>query len=208
MLNIPFSERFTLELAPTYSTVLDQPRWRSLDLQLSPEYNINKHLDIVSAILYNNTFQNAQVTTNEIREMIGVRYYLTPDQWYSTRLLLRLEQRNQYDKSTDTWNHSTRSRLRAEAVIPLKRRKLSDGDKIWYVLTDIEGFIVLDKDLEERFANRLRYRAGVGYKFNTMFRAEVVYTLQLSRNTIEGDMSTADNIIRLRLKQFLPLRKK
>jgi hypothetical protein len=77
------------------------------------------------------------------------------------------------------------------------------GDKLWYAIVDGESFIVLDQDVNERFANRFRLRAGIGYRISYSFRVEFVYTLQQSKNTIEGDFSTTDNIFRFRLKQYL-----
>jgi hypothetical protein len=77
------------------------------------------------------------------------------------------------------------------------------GDKLWYSILDAEAFVVMDKDAEERFANRLRIRTGVGYRINYGLRLEFVYTLQRSRNALEDDFQTTDNIFRFRIKQYL-----
>ncbi len=52
------------------------------------------------------------------------------------------------------------------------------GDKLWYSLLDAEAFIVMDQDVEERFANRFRIRTGIGYRINYGLRLEFMYTLQ------------------------------
>lgn len=80
---------------------------------------------------------------------------------------------------------------------------MSVGDKLLYSILDSEGFVVVDQDVNERFANRYRLRAGIGYRINYNFRLEFVVTLQVSNNTIEGDIDTTDHIFRLRLKHYI-----
>jgi hypothetical protein len=101
------------------------------------------------------------------------------------------------------WDQGTRTRLRAETFIPLNKPTMFAGDKLWYTLLDAEAFLVMDQDVEERFANRIRIRTGIGYRINYGLRLEFVYTLQKSRNTLEGNFDTTDNIFRFRIKQFL-----
>jgi hypothetical protein len=120
-----------------------------------------------------------------------------------TRLLVRFEQRNQLDQESDIWGNSHRSRIRAETIIPINKKSMSVGDKLLYSILDAEGFVVVDQDVNERFANRYRLRAGIGYRINYNFRLEFVDTLQASNNTIEGDIDTTDHIFRLRLKHYI-----
>jgi hypothetical protein len=203
MLNYPFANSYNIEFAATYSTVLDQPKWRSFDVQLTPEYSLTQHVDLMAALFMGSTFQNQSLSTFEIREMLGTRIHFTPNKRILTRLLVRFEQRNLQDEETREWDHSTRTRLRLETVTPLNKPTMYSGDKLWYAIVDGESFIVLDQDVKERFANRFRLRTGIGYRINYSFRVEFVYTLQQSKNTIEGDFSTSDNIFRFRLKQYL-----
>lgn len=203
MLNYPFANSWNVEFASTYSTVLESPKWRSLDFQVTPEYSISQHLDVMGALYGGQTFQNQSLSTFEIREMLGTRIHFTPNKRILTRLLIRFEQRNQLNKETDIWQRSTRSRVRAESVIPLNKPTMSSGDKLWYAIADVESFFVMDQDVKERFANRLRVRTGIGYRINYSIRLELMYTLQQSKNTLDGDFYTSDNIFRIRLKQYL-----
>lgn len=77
------------------------------------------------------------------------------------------------------------------------------GDNLWYLILDVEQFVVLDQDVQERFANRFRLRTGLGYRVNYGLRLEFMYTMQRSKNTIDGDFTTSDNIFRFRIKQYL-----
>jgi hypothetical protein len=203
MLNYPFANSWNVELAAVYSTVVEEPHWQALDFQLTPEYALSPHIDLMGAVLYNRTVQNQSVTSSEFREMLGTRINMTPHSRVLTRLLLRFEQRNMYYQETDTRQWSTRTRLRFETITPLNRKTMFEGDNLWYLLADAEVFIVHDQQVDERFANRYRIRLGTGYRLSYTWRFEFVYTLQESRNTIGGDYDTTDNLFRFRVKHFL-----
>lgn len=203
MFNIPFANSYNLELATTYSTTLESPKWRALEFQATPEWSITQHIDLMGGLLVGNTFQNKESTTVEIREMLGTRIHFTPHKRILTRLLLRFEQRNQLSQESAEWNHSNRARVRIETVFPFNKKSMFAGDKLLYGIMDIESFLVVDQQARERFANRYRIRTGVGYRINYNFRVEFVYTLQESRNTLEGDFNTTDHIFRFRLKHYI-----
>jgi hypothetical protein len=93
--------------------------------------------------------------------------------------------------------------IRAESILPINKPSMHAGDKLWYGLLDAEVFVVMDKDVKERFANRFRARCGIGYRISYTLRLEFVYTLQQSKNAIEGDANTTGNIYRFRVKQYL-----
>lgn len=202
MLNYPFANSWNVELAGTYSTLLESPRWQSLDIQVTPEYALSAHVDLQAALLYNRTHQYQSLSSTEVRAMIGTRIHLTPFSRVLTRLLLRLEQRNLYYTETDTHEQSYRGRIRLETVTPINRKTMFDGDKLWYAIADVEAFLPLEQ-VDERFANRFRIRVGPGFRLNYTWRFEFLYTLQASRNTIAGDFETTDNLFRFRVKHFL-----
>ena len=68
-------------------------------------------------------------------------------------------------------------------------------------MTDWEWFIPLDAH-EERFANKQRIRAGLGWRRNFHWRFEALYIWTRSRNTIEDGFTTSDNAINIRVKKF------
>lgn len=203
MLNYPFANSWNVELAGTYSTLLESPRWQSLDIQVTPEYSLSPNVDLQGAILYNRTNQYQSLSSTELRYMIGTRIHLTPNSRILTRLLLRLEQRNMHYEETKTDEQSTRARLRLETLTPVNGTSMFTGDKLWYVIADAEVFSAIDKQVDERFANRYRIRLGPGFRLNYTWRFEFLYTLQGSRNTIAGDFETVDHLFRFRVKHFL-----
>jgi len=202
MLNYPFANSWNVEFAGTYSTVMGEPKWRGLDLQVTPGYSITQHIDVMGALYVGDVFQNQSLSTFEVREMVGARVHFTPNKRLLTRVLIRYEQRNLKNQQEDTWQHVVRPRVRLETVFPINKKSMHAGDQLWYTIFYGEWFFN-DKDVDERFANRFRLSTGLGYRINYNFRIEFMYTLQESRNTAEDNFYTADHIFRFRLKQYL-----
>ncbi|HRI79656.1 MAG TPA: DUF2490 domain-containing protein [Cyclobacteriaceae bacterium] len=204
MSNNPFANVYNLETAFTYATTLsEKPKWNSYDLQFTLERAFGQRFDLQGALLISSTLQNDSLSTREIRPMIGGRIHFTPNSRILTRLLIRFENRNMLNTETDTWSSSNRSRLRLESLVPFNKPSMFAGDNLWYGVFDAEVFAVMDKNLHERYANRYRLRAGVGYRVSYSWRFELMYTLQESRNTIGSEFTTEDNIFRVRIKHFM-----
>jgi len=201
MLNYPFANSFNLENAFTYSTLIGTPKWRALDYSPTVEWSVTNHVDLLAQTVLSYTNQTESYNTFEVRPALGARYYFTPNRRIQTKLLLRVEQRNLKNLETKEWDQSYRPRIRGEVIIPINRDSYFVDD-LWYAITDVEWLVKTD-DVEERFANRFRWRVGGGYRLNYGLRFEFLYLLQQSRNTLEDDFETSDSIFRLRVKQYL-----
>jgi hypothetical protein len=201
MLNYPFANSFNLENAFCYSTLIGTPKWRAYDYAATLEWSVTNHIDLIAATALSYTNQTDSYNTFELRPAVGTRLYFTPNKRIQTRLLLRVEQRNFKNLDTKEWEQQYRPRARAEMIIPINRDSYF-VDKLWYAITDVEWLYKTD-DVEERFANRFRWRIGVGYRLNYSLRFEFLYMLQQSKNTLEDDFESSDNIFRFRIKQYL-----
>lgn len=201
MLNYPFANSFNLENAFTYSTLLGQPKWRAYDYSAALEWSVNKNVDLIGQTIISYTQQNETNNTLELRPIIGTRLYFTPNKRIQTRLLIRAEQRNFQNLETKEWSQVARPRIRGEVIIPINHKTIFE-DKLWYAMTDIEWLYNIE-DVEERFANRFRWRIGGGYRLTYNMRFEFLYMLQLSKNQIGEEFDTSDNIFRFRVKQYL-----
>lgn len=199
--NYSFANSWNVENAFTYSTLLTSPRWRSFEYMPTLEYSISPHFDLLAYTGISYTEQADTYNTLEIRPGIGTRAFLTPANRIQLRVLLRLDQRNFEDLETKTWTQTYRPRFRIESLIPINQDSYYK-DKLWYGIADVE-WMFTQTDLKERFANRLRMRAGIGYRLNSSFRFEFIYMLQESRNGIDEQFQSSDNIFRFRVKHFL-----
>ena len=201
MLNYPFANSFNLENALTYSTLIGTPKWGALDYSATVEWSATNHIDIIAQTILSYTNQTESSNTFELRPVLGTRLYFTPNKRIQTRLLVRLEQRNFKNLETKEWDQVYRPRARGEVIIPINKDSYF-VDKLWYAITDVEWLFISD-NVEERFANRFRWRIGAGYRLSYNLRFEFLYMLQLSKNAIEDNYESSDNIFRFRVKQYL-----
>lgn len=197
---------FETELS--YQTLLTKENsWRSFNATPAYERSINKYLDLICGLPLSYTVQTDTSNSFELRTMVGARGYFTPGKRIETRLTVRFEYRFFEDLTTHQWTKSSRSRFRLEAVVPINRPNYY-ANKMVYGLADFELFSTVDKDVKERYSNRFRIRAGLGYRLSYNWRFEAIYMLQESRNNTSEGYNSGDNIIRLRIKCFFPFVKK
>ena len=195
-----------------------EPGWHAMDVTPNVEYAWKSWLDLVGEAVVGYTQQTDDVNSWEATPRAGARFHLfsrdlptavpdrplqkeyPPRRRVVVRDLARVEARNLFYTGAGTGTSSSvRFRNRLEVLAPLNRARLSD-DGARYILADWEWFIPLG-DPEERFANKQRIRAGVGYRRSARWRYELLYMWTRSRNTIEDGFTTNDNIIDIRIKR-------
>ena len=86
-----------------------------------------------------------------------------------------------------------------ESLWPINRSRITDNG-VAYLNADWEWFIPFD-DPDERFANRQRVRAGLGYRRSFAWRFEAMYVWNRSRNTVDEPFTSTDHAIDLTLKR-------
>jgi len=201
-IDYPFANSFLFEMTTSYQTLLsDEDKWRSFNISPSLEYRLFVALDLQAAISFAYTVQKSNYNSFESCPYVGAIVHITQNKRINTRLNLRLEERLFKNLEDDVWDNSTRLRIKAEGTISINGPNLYK-DKLWYAIIDYEEFIVMDEQLDERFANRRRGRLGVGYRLSYRDRFELIYTLQSSRNEIDGDFIRNDNILQLKYKMY------
>jgi len=201
--NIPFANSYLFSTLFAYRTLeTKQNKWREVEINPTVQWSIFNRIDLIAAFTAIKTLQMEAYNTDELRPGLGIRYHITPHSRVMLQTLARVEQRNLYHEETSSWAHSNRSRFRLESIIPINRKR-SFANQLWYGLLDAEVFWVMDKQLGERFANQVRYRAGIGYRQSYAWRFEFIYTDQLTRNNLEAGFQETSNIFRFRVKHFL-----
>lgn len=202
-LSYPFGGKYLLENTTSYQTLLKKDdKWRSFSISPTFEYSILRQLDLLSEVGIGYTLQKEGVNSWDIMPMVGARFFITQNKRVDTRLVLRYQLRYFRQVEAEDWDISNRTRVRGEILVSINKPTLF-GDKLWYALADYEEFIVLDQQLDERYANRRRARLGIAYRLSYKHRFELSYTLQSSRNEIEGDFISSDNIIQFKYKLYL-----
>lgn len=199
----PFANRYLLENTTSYQTLLNKDgKWRNLSISPTFEYVLFTRLDLVSEIPMGYTLQKEGVSSFEISPIVGGRFHITQNRKIDLRFLLRYQVRAFHEIEANDWEISNRTRLKGEIYWSINRPNLYN-DKLWYAFTDYEEFIVLDQQVDERFANRRRARVGLCYRLSYKHRFDISYTLQSSRDEIDGDFISNDSVIQLKYKLYL-----
>lgn len=202
-IDYPFANRFLFEAAASYQTLLSkEDKWRSISLTTTFESLVFNFLDATVDLPISYTLQAEGSNSYDIAPMVGLRFYITQSKRIDTRILVRYQQRYFRQVEENDWDISNRTRLKAEVYVCINGPNLF-RDKLWYVALDYEEFIVLDEQLQERYANRRRAKIGLNYRLNYKHRFDISYTLQSSLNEIGGDFISNDNVIQFRYRLFL-----
>lgn len=202
-LSYPFANRYLVENTFTYQTLLKGgEKWSSISLSPTFEMALTPRFELTSEIPLGITHQTNSQSSFEVSPIAGIRYYLSQGKRFDVRFLARVQSRNVHHIESDVWEHKGRLRLKGELWISLNGPNLFT-DKLLYALVDYEEFIVVDEQVNERFANLRRLRTGVGYRFTYTHRIDLIYTLQSSRDEIYDDFHRIDNVIQVKYKLFL-----
>lgn len=202
-LSYPFGGKYLLENTTSYQTLLSKnDKWRNFSITPTFEYSALRRLDLLSEIALGYTLQKEGLNSYDIMPMVGARFFITQNKRIDTRLVVRYQLRYFRQVQAEDWDISNRTRVRGEILAAINGPNLFT-DNLWSAILDYEEFIVLDQQLDERFANRRRARIGVGYRLNYEHRFELTYTKQSSRNEIDGDFISSDNVIQFKYKLYL-----
>jgi Protein of unknown function (DUF2490) len=198
------------------SAPADQPHWWEVEVTPSIEYAVRRWVNLLAEMKTSYTKQTDDDNTFELTTRVGTHFHVfsrdvpttfehrpikserPPRRRLVIRDLVRVEQRNLFHTVGGT-DSSWRFRNRIEFQFPLNRAKITN-DGAHYLLSDWEWFIPLD-DPKERFANRQRIRAGLGYRHSVHWRFEALYIWTRSRDTTSEPFTTSDNIVNFRLKR-------
>lgn len=199
----PFLNSYLFEVTTSYQTNLwSDSKWRNLTITPTFEWQWFTFIDFIATIPLVYTYQNENYNSFEANPSLGLRYYVTQNKRVNSNIILKIEERMFRNLETKEWEFSNRARLKGEILVSLNKPNLFH-DNLWWSILDYEEFFVTDQQLDERYANRRRARAGVGYRLNYRNRFELIYTLQSSRDEIHGDFSRLDNVIQFRYKMYL-----
>ena len=202
-IDYPFANRYLFEAVASYQTLLSKnDKWRSIGATTTFEALIFNFMDVTADVPFAYTLQKEGSNSFELSPIVGLRFYITQSRRIDTRVLVRYQQRYFRQIEQDDWDVSNRTRLKAEAYICLNGPNLFTNN-LWYVALDYEEFIVLDQQLQERYAFRRRAKIGLNYRWTYKHRFDASFTLQSSRNEIGGDFIANDNVIQLRYRMFL-----
>jgi hypothetical protein len=197
-----FANVWTADAEFSYQTLMSGgEKWRSYQFTPGIQRNISTRIDLFLSTPVYYTVQNADYTTVETRISPAARFIYTANRRIESRSVLRYDFRSVKTTGGD-WQLANRSRLSLEFIVALNKPNIYQ-DNLYYLLLDGEWFFVIDKDIQERFANLRKGRLGLGYRLSYKHRFELIYQVHKSRTTIDQAFDTRDNIVRLRYVMVL-----
>ena len=145
-------------------------------------------------------FANVDVGSDytEFRPLAGVKLSLPNDRHMNIFSWTRYELRS-FDYDDETLNN-TKNRLRNRIGIELPLSKNAWQPKTLYALTDFEFFFTIEKGYFDRFRERL----GLGYVIDAHWKVEMIYHIQMLKNSKDVNPVWTDNIFRLNIKWSIP----
>jgi len=208
---------YELDIEPKIQ-VAGQGTWRNVDINPLVEYYPWSWLDLEGELLVGPTHQSNDVVSWEVTPRAGFRVNLFSNlrerAEHSGRALealfgrirlatlFRVEYRNLYYNDGTPSSHQWRFRVRLESKIGITDAELSH-DGTLYGTADAEYYVPFGADVSETFASKVRGRAGLGYRFNYAWRAELLYVHDANRKTRDDPFATSTNAADLRVKLFL-----
>ena len=187
------------------------PGWWELDLTPSVQYVAKDWLDVSGEFATGYTKQTDGLRSFELTPRAGVRFHLfsrdmpslrkqgpagrelPPRRRLVIRDYLRLESRNLFYSDNRPVSSTWRVRNRLDVQFPLNRDRVTASGAIGLV-GDWEWYIPVS-DPGERFANRQRIRAGVGYRPNAAWRVTTLYLWTRTRDTIDDPFSVTSQAV-------------
>ena len=207
---------FELDIEPKIQ-VAGQGRWRNLDLNPLVEYYPVHWLDLEAELLAGPTHQTNGVVSWEVTPRVGFRVNLFSNlrervEQSGTRVgalfgrirlaaLVRFEYRNLYYNDGSPSSHQWRFRVRLESKAGITHPDVSK-DGTLYATADVEYYVPFGEDASETFASKVRFRGGLGYRFNYAWRAELLYIRDANRKTRDDPFATSTNAVDVRVKTF------
>ena len=189
----------------------DEPGWSTLDVTPKAEFARGRWFDVVGELHLGRTRQTDQQDSWEVTPRIGLRFHVLsnvaddlrkerqPRRRLVLRNFVRVEWRNLYYSDNTPQSSTVRYRDRIEMLFPVNRSRIID-DGVLYGSADVEWFWS-PQDVPERFANKQRVRAGMGYRWNYAWRLETLFVWDRSRDSAENDFSTVDSALDVRLRR-------
>ena len=188
----------------------DQPGWATLDVTPSVEFSRGNWFDMTGELLVARTRQTDNLTTTEITPRVGVRFHILSNlaneidkerrsaRRYVLRNYARIEWRHLSYSDTTPDSSTGRFRDRIENLFPLNRARVTDDGAV-YLTADAEWFWT-QSDVQERFANKQRGRAGIGYRRNYAWRLETLYVWDRSRDSAAQGFARVDNVLDVKVR--------
>ena len=197
--------RFTPDLrfwADTYyRTVVSGASERMIGTRPELTYSALGWLQVMGGANIRYTNNSDGLNSWELRPYVGVQFIADRFHRVAFQNYTRLEYRKFLYTDSDSTAASWRFRTRFEVDALVSGATFIEPGS-WNASADVEFFVDLSEPVDERFADRARFRFGVGHVRSLKWHFDAFYMIQFSRDTRTSGVTGIDNFLRLRAKFY------
>lgn len=197
------NEKFGLGGDAGLRGIITKPDWSMIYVRPSVKYHLTPFVQLGASLGFFETFQAEPSDMFEMRLAQEARaqwpsfnnFYFIHRARFEERFLFYNPKNTADDFTTEQQNFRFRYLLNART----NYFKLANRAEYFYLVAGAEYFIPVGENVDERFFNASRLSVGFGQELKLNWNYEVDVIWQRSRNTLEGDFSTDEVVIRLRV---------
>ncbi|WP_417588314.1 DUF2490 domain-containing protein [Owenweeksia hongkongensis] len=183
--------------------IISKPNWGLVYVRPTLKYHFTPFIQVSGALGLFQTFQSDPSDMFEMRlAQEGKAEWPSFNNFYFIHRL-RFEERflfyNQADVVDNFDNQQQNFRFRYMLSVRSNYFKITNRAEYLYLIAGAEYFFPLGSNVDERFFNASRLSAGFGQELKLDWNYQVDLIWQRSRNTLEGNFTTDEFIIRLRV---------
>jgi hypothetical protein len=214
ILDFPKGKRWLFETGFQPQVQVSGGKWWSMEVTPLTEYYPAPWIDLVGETAFAYTRQADDVDSVELTPRLGFRLNILndfrerghlpdPAPLHRVRIgtLVRFEYRNLWYNDDSPSEHEWRFRVRLQAKVGINHADLAENCSL-YGIVDGEGFIPLGEGVSERYASKVRTRAGLGFRLSYRTRFEVLYVRDWHRDSPGAPKAPTTNSVDLRLNLY------
>ncbi len=202
IINWRFASEFRFWADNYYRTLVSGgPSQRMIGTRPELAYGALGWLQFMAGANIRYTDDSGGLNSWELRPYIGVQFIGDRFRRVVVQNYTRLEYRKFLYTGSDSTSASWRLRTRFEIRALVSGKTFIDPGS-WRLSGDVEFFVDLSEPVDERFAERVRFRLGVGHVRTLKWHFDAFYVLQFSRDTQTSGVTAIDNFLRLRVKFY------
>lgn len=185
-----------------YRTVTDELSWMMIYIRPSISWHQKKLFDLNGGVGLFYTFNYDTVNNFELRPWQGIKFKWPNFKHISFYGYVRLEER--FNFPVDTWTLEFNLRFRFKVGFKLRLYTFDrEIPKYLYLPFSVEVFANVGPQLTEKYSDRARIGAGIGYRVKHEWAFELDFTLQGSRTGQDQQYNSSDFIYQIKVRRYL-----
>ena len=180
---------------------LSQEDWRRAYINPAIQYELNLDLNLRGGIRFIYTRERNLSNTFEIRPWQGLRILWPRPGYMIISHYFRLEER--FTWYTESKDFDFLFRFRYRFMVKTPNLRIDAIDQTFYLYSSLELFSNAGPAIEETFVDRNRFKVGLGWLISPLWRTELIYMRQNTRQGVEEQFIANVHVFRLRVRYYI-----